>query len=414
MSQKMPGSVFRAANGRESSARPVAHSSSEVGALLDRGVAEGVFPGGVLIVSKRGEVVLAKNAGKLEYASVAPPKPKDDTSAETPAAPHDVQLDTVYDIGELTMAAVTIPVLMRLVQEGKLRLEDRVGRFVQGFGVFGKSPITVAHLLNHTSGLAGGVPFHQELMRLNAAERPGILGSKAARQYVLNAVIRTELEYPIGTRQVYSEYGVVLLAHLVEVLTGLNFERAVFRHITQPLGLKSSSFIDLAMMKRRGLQPIVEIVAPTELCPLRGRLLRGEVFDENAWSMGGIAGHAGLFSTAFDLQVLAATILGSIARSNEFIKREVAELFMRGPGAGNLGSFTFGWDTPSRENGMADLGFSEQAVGMNSATGCSLWLEPYEGLSIILLSNAVHPTRGSRKIIGFRQDLHRAILKMVR
>jgi CubicO group peptidase (beta-lactamase class C family) len=302
---------------------------------------------------------------------------------------------------------------MKLLEEKKMRLEDRISRYIQGFGVLGKAPITVGQLLSHSSGLPHWHPYFEELLRHNTGSRLGILTSKGARDYVYNSINRSALKSEPGTRQTYSDVGFILLGELIETLTGLPLDKAAIRYVFQPLGLRSTSFIDLALVKRRGIQPVQDVIAPTEDCPWRKRVLCGEVHDDNAWAMGGIAGHAGLFTSARDLHRFASTIVSSSRGECDFLKEETVNQFWQRPEHFSEGSWKFGWDTPSRDNGLGESALSAGAVGHCGFTGCSLWIEPERDLHVILLSNRIHPSRSNKKIFAFRAELHNAVLHAV-
>lgn len=374
---------------------------SEVSQLLQHGVTDGVFPGAVLQVQRFSEILFQEAVGNRTYAQQG-----------EPAVP--VRTDTVFDVAGLTSAVVTTTLIMKLLESGKLRLDDRVSRYVQGFGVNNKSVLTVQDLLCHTSGLIAWVPFFEELVRLNSTSRMGVLTSRGAKEYVYNVVNRSQLKYQPHSRQVYSDVGLIVLGEIVEILTGMSLDKAAQKLVFQPLGMKGSSFIDLSLVKRRGIHPVLDLIAPTEECPWRKRVLCGEVHDDNAWAMGGVAGHSGLFSMAQDLGVFAAEMLRCYRGSGSFLRTQTVRGFLTRPEAHFDISYTLGWEVPNRDNGFLDVGFSDQAVGMTGFTGCALWLEPAKDLSIVLMSNRVHPSRSNRKILGFRQELFRSILSAFR
>lgn len=362
---------------------------------LELAVKDQVFPGAVLVVSVGGELVFRDAVGEKwlrgRPAAVSGPDAR-------------MGIDTVFDVASLTSIVVTTTLLMQLVQQQRVDLGNRVSRYVHAFGVHNKSPITVAQLLSHTGGLTPWVPFFEELLRANAGARMGILTSRSAKDYIINAINRAQLRYEPGTRQQYSDLGLILLGHLVEMLVGVPLDRAAQRFIFQPLGLRSSSFIDLSMIRRRGIHPVTALIAPTEECAWRKRVLCGEVHDDNAWAMGGVAGHSGLFSTANDLHIFAREmLLASLGRS-EFLSRDVVHDFWRGPKG--VSGWRYGWEAPSSENGLADSGLSPESVGACGFTGCSLWIDPQRQLSVVLMSNRIHPSRSNRRIRAFRHRLH--------
>lgn len=366
--------------------------------LLEKGVEDAVYPGAVLIVGSGGQVLFQESVG---YKSVKGVKGFD-------VQPMDVE--TVFDVAQLTQVVVTTTLLMKLVEAGKLRLQDKVIRFLQTFGVYNKSGITIAHLLSHSAGLPASLPFYEDLVRENQGPRLGIVTSRGARDHIYGAIQRLALKYEPGTRQVHSEIDMILLGQIVEVLTGLGLDKAFIKSVVQPLGLKSTSFVDLSMMKRRGIHPVTDLIAPTEDCSLRKHVLCGEVQDENAWSMGGIAGHAGLFASAGDLHRFASEMIASYRGNSDFLPRSTVLRFWQGT-EDLEGSWKLGWDSPSAENGMDHSGLSTQAIGCCGFTGCSLWIDPERGLDIILMTNRIHPTRANRKIFSFRAELHQAVLQ---
>lgn len=363
--------------------------------LLEDGVRGGVFPGAVLIVGKEGETIFRAAAGQQSSRAI---KGAESVSQTT--------VDTVFDVASLTGAIVTATLVLKLSELGKLSLDDKVTRYLQGFGVYGKSKITIRQLLNHNAGLPAWAPFFESILEENAGPRLGIMTSRSARDFVYDEIQRLPLKYEPGERYLYSDLGSMLLGNIIEVLTGLSLDKAAFKYVFQPMGLKSSSYIDLSMIKRRGIHPITDLIAATEECPWRKRVLCGEVHDDNAWAMGGIAGHSGLFSSAPDIHKFARVLLASYHGVGEFLKKET----LRKEWAGEEDAFKGGWDTPSKENGMIDSGLSPQAIGMCGFTGCSLWIEPDRAIDIVLMSNRIHPTRSNKKIVQFRADLHRAVL----
>ncbi len=303
---------------------------------------------------------------------------------------------------------------MRLVQEGRIDLNHRVARYLPGFNVLGKSPVTIGHLLSHTGGLAPSAAFYEEIQKEHSAPRVGMLTSKGAKDYIITQITRSSLKYEPGTKQVYSDLGLIILGNIIELLTGLTLDKAAFKYVLQPFELKTTSFIDLAMIRRRDIHPVIDLIAPTEDCSWRDKILCGEVHDENAWVMGGIAGHSGLFSTAADLHRFALGLLEAYYGRSEYLSGETMKQFCQGPVLGSQASWRFGWDSPSRDNGISEIGFSERSFGHNGLTGCSIWIDPEKAIDVILMTNRINPTRTNRKIQTFRAELHKTILPAVR
>jgi CubicO group peptidase (beta-lactamase class C family) len=374
---------------------------SDVGKLLQQGVDVQAFPGAVFEVYQGGTCIVSECAGTRAFVVAEEVQPL-------------LSRDTVYDVAGITAGVITTTMIMKLAEAGKLKLEDRVSRYVQGFGVNGKSAITIQDLLAHTSGLAAWVPFFEELVRLNAGSRMGMLTSRGAKEYVYNVINRSSLKYQPRTRQLYSDIGLIVLGEVVEILTGLSLDKAAQKMILQPLGLKGTSFIDLTMVKRHGIHPVLDLIAPTEDCAWRKRVLCGEVHDDNAWAMGGVAGHSGLFTMARDLGAFAVELLKCYRGAGTFLRKQTVKGFWARPDAHFELTHTLGWELPNRDNGFLEVGFSDQAVGITAFTGCTLFLEPERDLALVLMTNRIHPSRSNRKIVAFRQELFRTVLTSAR
>ena len=369
--------------------------------VLNDAVKDEVFPGAVLIVGRKGHEIFRIATGNRS-AKVA----KDETNIP-------MAMDTVFDIASLTGTVITTTLIMRLVEEQMLNLDDRVSRYLQGFGVFGKSEVTVANLLSHTAGLPHWVPYFEELIKENTGSRMGILTSRGAKDYVINSIKRSELKYAPGARQIYSDIGYILLGHLVEVLTGSSLEVLASKLITKPLKMKTSSFIDLGMIKRRGIHPVKQMIAPTEECSWRKRMICGEVHDDNAWAMGGIAGHSGLFSTADDIHVFATEMLRAYQGRSAFLESDTVRSFWSPLTKVPDTHWRYGWSIPCKDNGMQDCDLSQSAVGVCGFTGCSLWIDPERELTVTLMTNRINPSRSNKKIRTVRPQIHDAVLKVV-
>ncbi len=367
--------------------------------LLDKAVRDEVFPGAVLLLAKNSEVRFLRSVGERI----------DRAASEENLGSAALSVDTVFDLAELTRGIVTSSLLIQLVQNQRVKLEDKVSRYIQGFGVFGKGEITVAHLLAHTSGLPASIPFFEELSSLNSGSRAGILGSRAAKDLVFREINELKLKYQPGLKRVTSEVGFFVLGELIEALTGLNLEQAAQRSLFHPLKMNSSSFIDLSLIRRRGILPVQDMIAPTENCGWRKRILCGEVHDENTWAVGGVSGAAGLFSSVGDLHIFASEILKGLRGESKHFQSRLLRDWLLGEVATDVfpenESWAFGWDNPSRENGMEQSKLSPESIGLNGFTGCSLWIDPAKGLEIILLSNRIHPNRNNKKINQFRVEL---------
>ncbi|MFQ5816445.1 MAG: glycoside hydrolase family 3 N-terminal domain-containing protein [Terriglobia bacterium] len=344
--------------------------------LLEEGVASGVFPGGVLAVGHQGRLVALKAVGQLSY--------DDDAGA--------VRADTLYDLASLTKVVGTTTATMMLSEQERLPLDARVARYVPEFTAGpqaeAKSRVEIRHLLSHASGLPSYVQFFLEV---------------DTRAALLERVYSTPLEYEPGTRTLYSDLGIILLSEAIERVSGQRLDEFLQENLFGPLGMRETQFNPPRRLRGR--------IAPTEEDrEFRHRLIRGEVHDENAWVLGGVAGHAGLFSTARDLAVFCQMLLnGGIYAHRRFLTRETIELFTsRQPIPDS--SRALGWDRPS-ETSSGGRYLSPHAFGHTGFTGTSIWIDPEKQLFVVLLTNRVHPTRANEKIRQFRPRLHDAVIE---
>jgi uncharacterized protein YbbC (DUF1343 family) len=344
----------------------------EVDRLLEGFRQRGAFPGGVVAVGYRGSLVHLHPFGRLTYDADAAP----------------VTADTLYDLASLTKVVATTTMAMILVDEGRLDLDRPVQQFLPGFQGPGKEAVTVRHLLTHSSGLAAVAPLYKELR---------------GRTAFVERIQSMDLVYPPGSRSTYSDLGIILLGEILERVAGQPLEDFVRERIFAPLGMRETTFRPPAELRPR--------IAPTEFDPWRGRLVHGEVHDENAFALGGVAPHAGLFSTAGDLARFAQMLLdGGALDGRRIVSRETVELFTRR--AGIPGSDrALGWDTKSAEGSSAGSLFSSRSFGHTGFTGTSIWIDPERQLYVILLTNRVHPTRENQLIREVRPVVADAVVR---
>lgn len=335
----------------------VGMSAARLGAI-DRvaraGVDAGGYPGLAVVVGRRGGLVWRRGYGTLDWGG--------ETAPVDPSR-------TMYDLASLTKVVATTAAVMVLYDDGRLRLDDPVAKFLPAYREGAKRRVTIRMLLEHR----GGLPAGRELWRLSR-------GPRAARRLVLE----TPLAYPPGTAQLYSDLGADVLGFVVEAIAHEPLDRFVERRIFRPLGMRSTRFRPPRSMRRR--------IAPTETSPPRGHPLRGEVHDEDAWALGGVAGHAGLFATATDLAVFAQMMLdGGRYAGRRIVRDSTVALFTRR----SAGWRALGWETCA---GGASCGqhMSERAYGHTGFTGTSLWIDPDHDLFVIVLSNRVHERADGR------------------
>ena len=313
----------------------------------------------------------------------------------------------VFDVASLSKALVTTVLVMKLVESGQLDLDRKVGSYLSGFSCNGKGQVKVRDLLTHSAGFADHKKFYQEIAELDSGPKSGILSSRGAHDYVINHLLRAEPDYLPGSKAVYSDLGFMVLGHLIESLNcGQQLDKLAQKEIFIPLGIESSGFVNLETMKVHKIEPVTEIIAATADCPWRKKIIVGEVHDDNCWAMGGIAGHAGLFSTALDVFKISNTLLDCYHGKSDFISREVIREFWRKDGSVDQSTWALGWDTPSPDQSSAGQNFSSLSVGHLGYTGCSIWIDLPADISIILLTNRVHPSPENKSIKDFRPALH--------
>lgn len=354
-------------------------------------VDRGVFPGAVLLVREGERVFYLRAFGSRQL--------------EPQRAP--MQEATIFDLSSLTKPLATGVAVMLLVRDGKVHPDDRVTRFFHNFGVYGKTHATMRHLLNHSSGLPAWRPYFKEILQIERkGEKVNFLGSDSAKQWVYQQISRERPESAAGSKALYSDLGFILLGALVEVVTGTSLDRFCQERIFRPLGMRATSFIDLSMVRTRRIQPITDMIAATERCPWRKRVLCGEVHDDNAYAMGGVAGHAGLFGAARDLDTLLCRLKACWAGEDEFLPAAIMREFWTRDAKIPSSSWALGWDTPSPTASAAGSHFSANTIGHLGFTGTSIWLDLERDRHVILLSNRVHPSRDNNAIKEFRPMIH--------
>jgi len=360
--------------------RPTAVGMSEVRLeaierVVKRGISAGGFPGAAVIVGRKGSTVLDEGFGTLSW--------------NDPGEPVDSH-ETLYDLASLSKVVGTTTAVMILYDEKKLDLDSPVIRYLPTFGDGGlKDNVTIRELLTHTSGLPAG----RDIYRI--AHSP--IEARAA-------LLATPLDYPPGQKYVYSDLGADVLGLVVEVVAGETLDSFLERRVFGPLGMAQTFYRPADSVKYR--------TAPTAVDPPRGYPIRGEVHDENAWAMGGVAGHAGLFSTASDLAVFAQMMLnGGEYNGVQIVSKPTVELFTKRA----FGHRALGWDTADGSFGSGRY-LGPNAYGHTGFTGTSIWIDPDRQMFMILLTNRIHAAKAKRpaKVISdVRADLSDAAVLAV-
>jgi beta-glucosidase-like glycosyl hydrolase/CubicO group peptidase (beta-lactamase class C family) len=351
---------------------------TRIQAVVGRAIENGTAPGAVALVARRGKIVLERAFGRMTYEEDAPR----------------VAPDTLFDIASLTKVVVTTTLAMILYERGALDLESPVVRYVPEFVGEGKDRVLVKDLLAHSGGLLWWTDFFRKF--------EGRTPEEAKRGY-LSAIHEMPLDYPPRSKMVYTDLGILLLGEVLERVTGKDLETLAKEEVLEPLGMTQATYRPAASLRPR--------IAPTEVDSWRGRLVHGEVHDENAFGLGGVAPHAGLFATARDLGAFAQMMLnGGAYGGRRLLRPETISLFTKRANLVSGSSRALGWDTPSEPSSAGKL-FSSSSYGHTGFTGTSLWIDPERELFAILLTNRVHPTRENSKIGELRPAFHDAVVE---
>jgi CubicO group peptidase (beta-lactamase class C family)/uncharacterized protein YbbC (DUF1343 family) len=346
---------------------------AEVDAVVERAIAERAFPGAVVAIGHRGRLAHLRAYGSQSYDAGAAP----------------MATDTIFDLASVTKVVATTTVAMTLVDEGRLDLDARVDSFLPRFVGPNKDRVTIRHLLTHSAGIDWWAPLFKEV------------SGQAA--YVERICAMPLVSEP-GTVMKYSDLGIILLGEILERVSGKPLETLVRERVTGPLGMRDTLYRPGPELRQR--------IPPTEVDAWRGRLVHGEVHDENAFAIGGAAPHAGLFSTAPDLARFAQMLLqGGVYDHRRIVSRRTVDTFTRRSTLPPGTDRALGWDTKSVAGSSAGTLFSPTSFGHTGFTGTSLWIDPERELFVVLLTNRVHPTRENNAIRKVRPALADAVVR---
>jgi len=339
------------------------------------GLEQGAAPGAALAVGRYGRLVHLKGYGAIDYASGAPT----------------VDATTIYDLASLTKVVATTTAAMILEEEGKLDLSRTVQSYLPEFAAPDKAAITVRMLLTHRGGLEAFAPLWK---------------ASHGRAEYLTQINARPLANPPGTKVVYSDWDFILMGMIVERITGTTLDAFTAARVFGPLGMSSTRFTpdttDAALMQR---------ITYTALDTLRGQL-HGTVHDPNAWALGGVSGHAGLFSTARDLAVFVQMLLnGGTYAGVRILKPTTVARWTSGQDVAS--SRALGWDTPSAVSSAGRF-FSPRSFGHTGYTGTSIWVDPERGLFVVFLMNRVNSRGEATRHVQLRRDVADAVQSAIR
>ena len=356
-----------------------------IDSIVRKGINEEIFPGCQIVALHKGNVVLNKHYGNLTYHKRQP-----------------VNSSTLYDVASLTKTMATTLAVMKLYEEGKVSLTDKISKHLPYLANSDKANITIVELLTHTSGLPAFIPFYREIAKngqwnesyLQKTETPEFSVEVAEKVYMAphyQDTIRKRIsECKLGAKAyIYSDLGFVLLQDMVELLTAMSMDSYLTMHFYQPLGLQNTCFNPLA--KKFSKQHI----APTENdTTFRMQLVQGYVHDQTAALFGGVCGNAGLFSTAEDLAVMNQMLsAGGVYNGQRYFKQETVKLFTATYPINNCKQRALGFMTPSfeKKSSILPTRSGKYTFGHQGFTGTVIWCDPDNELIYVFLSNRVYP-----------------------
>ena len=354
--------------------------------VINSGITNRFYPGAQAIVGNNSRIIYEKSYGRFTYDAKSP----------------EVKNDYIFDLASVTKVIATTSAIMKLYDESKLSLDDKVIKYIPEFNNNGKQDITIQNLLLHNSGLKAWIPFYKTCK---------------TKEEALNIVYNTKLEYTPNTKFIYSDLNAILLGIIVERISGLSLDIYCKDNIFEPIGMVSTYF-----------NPQDKSIAlPTENDTYwRNRQLQGEVHDESASILGGVSGNAGLFSNAKDLYIFMKMMLCNGTYFNiyqkgsqfeQFVSDSTVKLFTsKYDRTTYLNTRALGWDTKPEENHYrtqcGEL-FSENSFGHTGYTGTSVWCDRDKKIIVIFLTNRVYPSRDNNGIKEIRPEVHnQAILAL--
>ena len=359
---------------------------SDVRALMQKAVSDHVFPGGVLLASYKGTIIFHEAYGVSDVYSG-----------------RKTSISTVFDLASLTKPLSTGLALMKLCSDKRLDPNDTLPVYLNRYGKTDKKNIRIISLMNHTSGLAPHREYYNDLMKFPLEERLKIR---------CDMLLSEKPVYQMGTKVVYSDLGFMILKQLIEEITGTTLEIYLEKSVYSPLGIKGLYYI---REKTPSVIPDNDSTdyASTELCPVRKRVISAEVHDLNAYSIGGVDGHAGLFGTTETIYKVLSILYNEYMGCETLFSEKWAHYFLKRHNENrpieSERALTF--DTPSVCGSSSGRFFSVNSVGHLGFTGTSFWMDLDKNLIIILLTNRVHPDAGNIRIRNFRPVIHDEIMK---
>jgi CubicO group peptidase (beta-lactamase class C family) len=345
---------------------------ARVDSAIQKAILAGATPGAALAIARDGKIVRLRGYGRIDWSAGAAV----------------VTDSTLYDIASLTKVVGTATAALLLIRDGRLHADAPLHRYLRTWPRTGQhARITIRHLLTHTSGLPAGL---------------NLWAGVGTRDDRIDRIARARITSPPGTRRVYSDIGMILLAAIVEKISGERLDWYLEQAVFSPLAMHDTRFNPL---RTPASQFDLSRIAPTEYDrTVRRRLVHGEVHDLNALALGGIAGHSGIFSSARDLAVFAQTMLDAALGQETPLTGDasLSALLVRDLRFGRLP----GWDVPAGSSSSAGRYFSASSFGHTGFTGTSIWIDPERHLYVVLLTNRLNPTARNQLHVALRREVH--------
>jgi CubicO group peptidase (beta-lactamase class C family) len=369
---------------------------ARVDRAIDKAIAKAELPGAVVLarMPREGEVI--EHVSVRGHAVLRPERLP-------------MTRETIFDLASLTKPLATTTAILWLVHDGAVGLDDPVSKYLPLFSERDKDGVTLRHLLTHSSGLKPWRAYHELLREKERKTGERLLATPAAREIVIDRVLRSGLVHEPGAAAVYGDLDFIVLGALVEAVAHCGLDAFCRDRIFAPLGMRDTFFAPL--VGGDGLaESVRRRVAATENCPWRERVLWGEVHDPNAWAMGGVAGHAGLFSSADDVMRFAQVILDVWHARSDALPRELLRGFAERQELPPGSDWALGWDTPTLAASSSGHHFSPRSIGHLGFTGTSLWIDLEREAVVAMLTNRVHQV-AKKSRFDLRPVVHDLILE---
>ena len=344
---------------------------------LDKAIDAAEIPGAVVLAEMRRDGELLEHASVRGLAVVRPER--------IPMA-----RETIFDLASLTKVLATTTAILMLCRDGAVALDDPAAKYLPHFGEMKKDEVTLRHLLTHSSGLRPWRAFHEPLLERERKKGERIIGTTAAKEWIIESICRSALVHECGSAAVYGDLDFIILGAVVEAVSQQPLDVFCRERIFGPLGLAQTGFVPSPEGGGLPHDAVRRGFAATENCPWRGRIIWGEVHDPNASAMGGVAGHAGLFAPADEVLQFARIVLDAWHGRSDAFPRDLLRLFLTRQNLPEKSDWALGWDTPTPGTSSSGRLFSSNSVGHLGFTGTSLWIDLDREAIVVMLTNRVH------------------------